>query len=93
MNDPAKSTSDINQISAYKSESMLISNSASIDAKAQEIHHRIMLHAIHQKTIAMNKLVRENRIFDSCFLWKRAMIRGIHKRARGRIRIYNSDSE
>ena len=58
----------MSHISAYKSESMLTSKRASIDARAPEIHHRIMLHAIHQKTIDINKLVRENRIFCSSFL-------------------------
>ncbi len=74
------------QISRYNSESILTSKSASIDAKAPAIHHRTMLHAIHQKTMDMNKLVRENRIFCSCFLCNRAMIRGIQSNARGRIR-------
>jgi hypothetical protein len=68
MKEPAKRISDINHKSAYKSESISISKSASIDAKAPAIHHRIMLHAIHPKTIETNKLVRENRIFDSSFL-------------------------
>jgi len=93
MKDPAKRISEMIHISSYKSQSMLTSKSASIDANAQAIHHRIMLHAIHQKTMDINKLVQENRIFDSCFLWKRAMIKGIHKRANGRIRKYNKDSE
>ncbi len=74
------------QISRYKSESILTSKSASIDAKAPEIHHRTMLHAIHQKTMDMNRLVRENRIFCSCFLCNRAMISGIQSKARGMIR-------
>ena len=74
------------QISKYKSESILTSKRASIDAKAPEIHHRTILHAIHQKMIAMNKLVRENRIFCSCFLCNSAMIRGIQSNAIGRIR-------
>ena len=77
---------EIIQISPYKSESILTSKSASIEAKAPEIHHRTMLHAIHQKTIAMNKLVRENRIFCSCFLCNRAMISGIQSNVSGRIR-------
>jgi hypothetical protein len=72
---------------------MLTSKSASIDAKAPEIHHRTISHANNQKSIDTNRLVQENRIFDSCFLWKRAMIKGIHKRANGRIRKYNKDSE
>jgi hypothetical protein len=59
---------DINHISVYKSESISISKSASIEAKAPEIHHRIILHAIHPKTIDENKLVHENRIFGSSFL-------------------------
>jgi hypothetical protein len=67
-NEPAKSTSDMNHKSAYKSESISTSKSVSIDAKAPEIHHRIMLHAIHPKMIDTNKLVHENRIFDSCSL-------------------------
>jgi hypothetical protein len=66
--EPARRISDISHISAYKSQSISTSKSASIDAKAPEIHHRIMLHAIHPKTIDMNKLVHENRIFDSFFL-------------------------
>lgn len=74
------------QISRYNSESILTSKSASIDAKAPAIHHRTMLHAIHQKTMDMNKLVRENRIFCSCFLCNRAMISGIQSNVRGRIR-------
>ena len=73
-------------ISAYKSESMSTSKRASIEANAPEIHHRTILHAIHQKMIAMNKLVHENRIFDSDFLCNKAMIRGIHSNARGRTR-------
>ena len=77
---------EIIQISPYKSESILTSKSASIDAKAPEIHHRTMLHAIHQKTMAINKLVRENRIFCSCFLCNRAMINGIQSNASGMIR-------
>ena len=77
---------EIIQISRYKSESILTSKSASIDAKAPEIHHRTMLHAIHQKTMAINKLVRENRIFCSCFLCNRAMINGIQSNASGMIR-------
>ena len=72
---------------------MLTSKSASIDAKAPEIHHRTISHANNQKSIDINRLVQENRIFDSCFLWKRAMIKGIHKRVNGRIRKYNKDSE
>ena len=76
---------EIIKISPYKSESILTSKSASIEAKAPEIHHRTMLHAIHPKTIAINKLVHENRIFDSDFLCNKAMIRGIHSKARGRI--------
>lgn len=83
----------MNHISVYKSESMLTSKSVSIDANAQEIHHRIMLHAINQKTIDINKLVHENRIFCSSFLWKNAMISGIHKKTSGKTRIYNNDSE
>ena len=93
MKDPARRISDINHMSAYKSQSILTSKSASIDAKAPEIHHRTISHASNQKSIDTNKLVQENRIFDSYFLWKMAMIRGIHKRANGRIRTYNSDSE
>ena len=77
---------EIIQISPYKSESILTSKSASIEAKAPEIHHRTMLHAIHQKTMDMNKLVHENRIFCSCVLCNMAMIRGIQSNARGRIR-------
>ena len=77
---------EIIQISPYKSESILTSKSASIDANAPEIHHRTMFHAIHQKTIAMNRLVHENRIFCSCFLCNSAMISGIQSNARGRIR-------
>lgn len=68
MKDPAKRISEIIQISSYKSQSISISKRASIDHSAHAIHHRIILHAIHQKTIDINKLVRENRIFDSCFL-------------------------
>ena len=83
----------MNHMSAYKSQSMLTSKSASIEAKAPEIPHRIMLHAIHQKTIDTNKLVQENRIFDSCFLWNMAVVSGIQSRASGIIRIYNMDSE
>ena len=86
MNDHANKTMEIIQISKYNSESILTSKSASIDAKAPEIHHRTMLHAIHQKTIAMNKLVHENRIFCSCSLCNSAMIRGIQSNVRGRIR-------
>lgn len=63
----------MNPISAYKSPSMLTSKSASIEAKAPEIHHRTISHANNQKSIDINKLVRENRIFDSCFLWNRAI--------------------
>ena len=77
---------EIIQISPYNSESILTSKSASIDAKAPAIHHRTMLHAIHQKTMDINKLVHENRIFCSCFLCNSAMIRGIQSNARGRIR-------
>ena len=83
MNDHANKTMEIIQISKYNSESILTSKSASIDAKAPAIHHRTMLHAIHQKTMAMNKLVRENRIFCSCFLCNREMIRGIQSNVRG----------
>ena len=72
---------------------MSTSKSASIDARAPDIHHRMMLHAIHPKTIAIAKLVRENQIFDSCFLCKRAIISGIQRPARGRIRTYNNHSE
>ena len=84
---------EIIQISPYNSESILTSKSASIDAKAPEIHHRTMLHAIHQKMMAMNKLVHENRIFCSWFLCNRAMISGIQSKARGIIRKYSSHSE
>ena len=77
---------EIIQISPYNSELILTSKTASIDAKAPEIHHRTMLHAIHQKTMDINKLVHENRIFCSCFLCNMAMIRGIQSNARGRIR-------
>ena len=77
---------EIIKISPYKSESILTSKSASIDAKAPEIHHRTMLHAIHQKTMDMNRLVRENRIFCSCFLCNKAMIRGIQSNVIGIIR-------
>lgn len=77
----------MNHMSAYKSESILTSKSALIDAKAPDIHHRTMLHAIHPKMMAINKLVHENRIFDSVFLCNKAMIRGIHNNAIGRIRI------
>ena len=83
----------MNHISAYKSQSISTSKRASIDAKAPEVHHRIMLHAIHPKMIDMNKLVHENRILDPCFLWKIAMIIGIQRSASGRIRIYNNHSE
>lgn len=76
---------EIIQISPYNSESILTSKSASIDAKAPAIHHRTMLHAIHQKTMDMNKLVHENRIFCSCFLCNRAMIKGIQSNVKGRI--------
>lgn len=86
MNDHAKRTMEIIQISPYNSESILTSKSASIDANAPEIHHRTMLHAIHQKMMAMNKLVHENRIFDSCFLCNNAMISGIQSNVRGIIR-------
>jgi hypothetical protein len=86
MKEPAKRIFDTSHISVYKSESILISKRASIDAKAPAIHHRIILHAIHPKTIEMNKLVHENRIFDSSFLWKRAIIKGMHRVAKGRIR-------
>ena len=77
---------EIIQISPYNSESILTSKSASIDAKAPEIHHRTMLHAIHQKTMDMNRLVSENRIFCLFFLCNMAMISGIQSNARGRIR-------
>jgi hypothetical protein len=77
---------EIIKISPYKSESILTSKSASIEAKAPEIHHRTMLHAIHQKMMAMNKLVHENRIFCSCFLCNNAIISGIQSNARGIIR-------
>jgi hypothetical protein len=77
---------DMNQISAYKSESILTSKRASIEANAQEIHHRTMFHAIHQKIIDMNRLVRENRIFDSDSLCDKAMIKGIHSNTRGMAR-------
>jgi PP-loop superfamily ATP-utilizing enzyme len=93
MKDSARRISDINHMSAYKSQSMSTSKSASIDHKAHAIHHRTMLHAIHQKTIDTNKLVQENRIFDSCFLCNRAVINGIQSSASGRIRMYNRDSE
>ena len=83
----------MNHISAYKSQSISTSKRASIDAKAPEIHHRIMLHAIHPKMIAINKLVHENRIFDSDFFCNIAIIKGIHSRAIGRTRIYNNHSE
>ena len=86
MNDHANKTMEIIQISKYNSESILTSKSASIDAKAPAIHHRTMLHAIHQKTMAMNKLVRENRIFCSCFLCNNAMISGIQSNVIGIIR-------
>jgi hypothetical protein len=65
INEPANKISEIIHISAYKSESMSTSKSASIDPKAPETHHRIMLHAIHPKIMDTIKLVRENRIFDS----------------------------
>ena len=68
MKDHVRRISDINHMSAYKSQSILTSKSASIDAKAPEIHHRTMSHASNQKSKDTNKLVRENRIFDSCFL-------------------------
>ena len=84
---------EIIQMSPYKSESILTSKSASIDAKAPAIHHRTMLHAIHQKTMATNKLVHENRIFCSCFLCNSAMIRGIQSNASGIIRKYSNHSE
>ena len=74
---------EIIQISPYNSESILTSKSASIDAKALAIHHRTMLHAIHQKTMDMSKLVHENRIFCSCFLCNKAIIKEIQSRARG----------
>ena len=77
---------EIIQISPYNSESILTSKSASIDAKAPEIHHRTMLHAIHQKTMDINKLVHENRIFCSCFLCNSAIISGIQSKSRGIIR-------
>ena len=77
---------EIIQMSPYKSESILTSQSASIDANAPEIHHRIILQAIHQKTIAINKLVRENRIFCSCFLCNNAIISGIQSNDSGRTR-------
>lgn len=83
----------MNQISSYKSESIFISNSASIDAKAPEIHHRTILHAMNPKTIDINKLVRENRIFDSSFLWNRAINNKIQSNANGIIHIYSNHSE
>ena len=84
---------EIIQISPYNSESILTSKSASIEAKAPEIHHRTILQAIHQKTMDINKLVHENRIFCSCFLCNRAIISGIQSNARGRIRKYSNHSE
>jgi hypothetical protein len=49
--------------------------------------------AIHQKNNDKNRFVREVRIFSSCFLWKRDIIRGIQSNATGIIRIYNNHSE
>ena len=66
---------------------MLTSKSASIDAKAPEIHHRTMLHAIHPKTIAINKLVQENQIFCSCFLCNNAIINKSQRANKGKTRI------
>jgi len=86
MNDHANKTMEIIQISPYNSESILTSKSASIEPKAPAIHHRTILHAIHQKMMDINKLVHENRIFCSCFLCNKAIIKGIQSRVRGRIR-------
>ena len=84
---------EIIQISKYNSESILTSKSASIEPKAPAIHHRTILHAIHQKMMDINKLVRENRIFSSCFLCNKAIIKGIQSRARGIIQKYSNHSE
>ena len=65
----------------YRSESMLISNSASIDHSAQAIHHRIMLPAIHQHIKAPNKLCRENQILSSSFLCNTAISSGMDNQA------------
>ena len=81
------------QISRYNSESILTSKSASIDAKAPEIHHRTMLHAIHQKTMDINKLVHENRIFCSSFLCNIAIINKIHSTAKGSTHKYGKICE
>ena len=83
----------MNPISAYKSESIFISNSASIDAKAPAIHHQTILHAINPKTSDINKLVRENRIFDSSFLCNRAMSNKSQSKVNGMIHIYSNHSE
>ena len=84
MKDHAKRISDINQMSQYILKSMQTPKRLLIVAKAHEIHHRIMLHTIHQRIIDIIKLVRENRIFDSFFLCSSAIISGIQSKASGK---------
>ena len=81
-NDQASKTSDKTHIYQYRSETILTSNRASIDQNAQAIHHRTMLHAIHQNMIDVTKLSRENQIFDSSFLCNIAINNGIRSTAK-----------
>ncbi|MBQ5944891.1 hypothetical protein IJL65_00315 [bacterium] len=92
-NDHASKISDKTQIYPYRSDLMFTSNSASIDQKAQAIHHRTMLHAIHQNTRDVSKLVQENQILFSSFWCKIAINRGIDKPANNKTQKYTRDSE
>jgi hypothetical protein len=69
------------------------SNNASIDPKAEAIHHRTTNQAIHQKIIEKIRLVQENRIFGCCFFCNHAKISGIHKNAKGKTQRYKKFSE
>jgi len=93
MKDHANKISETIHISLYKFELILISKSAFIDASAHEIHHRIILHAIVQKTIDMIRLENDNRIFSSFSLCNRAIIRNIHRKAIGSIHMISIISE
>ena len=92
-NDHANKISDNTQIYAYQSLSISTSKRASIDHKAQAIHHRTILQAIPQNIKDTIKPFQENRIFYFSFWCNSARSNGIDRVARIKIQKYSSHSE
>lgn len=72
---------------------MLTSNRASIDQRAQDIHHRTMLQATAHVITELIKHIQEDQFLFWLFLYTIAIVRGIVNAAMSIIQKYDNDWE